>query len=485
MNPENRHYKILILPICILILLVGFLFTWDPISATHPSLAALGIKYSFHEIALTTFFLALAWFINRIIDVYFWRWFVEKRIVGKVPRLLRTIASAIVFLAAFFCIIGFVYQKSITGLLATTGAFGIILGLGLRGTIESALNGVTISIDRIFKIGDVVFLKNYLDGPSRVVEITWRYTCFRDISDNLVFIPNNLVSAAAVTNYSRPNSCSAFSLPVSIFIGNQPLERIVRILEAALKATDIVVENPEPKVRVIDLFDGSAKFDLKYWIDIDSTTFTTAKNAVYTSVCNHLTMAGLRLEITSWRYKEDPAMQSPEAFAESILRKIKLFSEISNEEFTSIAKQITKLELKAGTTIIQQGNTDSSMYILAEGLVKVLIKTDKHKELLTVAKLSPGSYFGEMSLLIGEPRSATVVAVTDCVVYEITKDFMQQLFTQHASLMELLSKKIAERHIMNLNKEKALEKKDLDVKTKSYADQFVKMIQKWFGHSET
>ena len=125
------------------------------------------------------------------------------------------------------------------------------------------------------------------------------------------------------------------------------------------------------------------------------------------------------------------------------------------------------------------------MYVLAEGLLKVDIEDIESKKMMTVAKILPGQYFGEMSLLVGDPRSATISAMTESMVYEINKPTMQKLFESHPNLIQLLSNKIAERHVYNLRKKQAMLDKDISANTQSYADKFCGMIKKWFGNNDS
>ncbi len=497
----NRKRRPLIAPIVLLVFLTAYRLTWNHFGAASQKAILLSQSYLLEEVWFTLIFLGVAWLISRIIGVYFWQWFIERRIQGKIPRLLKTIVSTIIFLIALFLIVSIVFKKSISGLLATTGVLGIILGFALRGTIESAFTGVTMSIDPIFRIGDLVLLRDLLDGPAEVVEMSWRYTCFRDGNDNLIFVPNNLTNNAIVINFSRPQTLSAFTLPISIYILTIPIERVMRILEAALKSVDSISETPESKVRIKNIEDGFVEFEMKYWFDIATTSLKKTKNELYLSLIHHLSMVGLNMESTSWRYRDqfvqitnegiapekirDQLAQTPFPLlsSEETLKKIELFSTLSDAEYLALAKQLNMQTIKQGSVIVNQEDNGDSMFIVVEGLARVLIQVKETKAWVPTAKLIPGSYFGEMSLLLGEPRSARVVAVTDCYLYEITKEAMQHMFSSHPNLVAVLSEKIAERQIQNLKTQQALLDKEAADQKKNYTKKFIDLIKKWFGYS--
>jgi CRP-like cAMP-binding protein len=89
------------------------------------------------------------------------------------------------------------------------------------------------------------------------------------------------------------------------------------------------------------------------------------------------------------------------------------------------------------------------MFILVEGLVYVFADVAGDGQEMKVAQIVPGQFFGEMSLLTGEARSATITAASDAVAYEIGKDAMAKLLQRRPELAEVLSRIVAERKLRN------------------------------------
>ena len=98
-----------------------------------------------------------------------------------------------------------------------------------------------------------------------------------------------------------------------------------------------------------------------------------------------------------------------------------------------------------GEKIIEQGREGASMFVLLEGGADVLVAANGHT--MNVAKLGAGDCFGEMSLLTGEPRSATVVARTDCDVVEIGKAGVSAMLHHAPELLPTLSELLAQRRL--------------------------------------
>jgi CRP-like cAMP-binding protein len=98
-----------------------------------------------------------------------------------------------------------------------------------------------------------------------------------------------------------------------------------------------------------------------------------------------------------------------------------------------------------GEKLIEQGEDGESMFILVAGKADVLVH---HSGAQTqVASLKPGDCFGEMSLLTGEKRSATVVAMTDCEVVEIGKPVLAKSLKENPLLLAMLSEMLAKRRM--------------------------------------
>lgn len=444
-----------------------------------------GGKIPLHEILHTTTWLLFAWFLIKVFDVFLWEEFVEKRLSRKVPKLLKTVLNALIFVIVIIMIVGYVFNQSVTGLVATTGIVGIVLGMGLRSTIESACQGIALSVDRVIQIGDMVTVKNAFDTPAKVLEITWRSTILQDSNSNLIVVPNTTMCSSVVTNYSRPTHYSCFSTFISICVPPQFVKRLRRILESSLNSTNVILNEPPPFIYIADIADGSIKYQLQYSIDLIKTTPDQAKNELYKSIAKHFAVAGIGIEVTSWRYHDQTdTFLASSVKAEHVLQETTLFSALKPEETQPFASQFIVHDVKENEVVIRQGEPGSSMFVVAEGLFKVNIEDAEKHGTITVAKLVPGQYFGEMSLLVGEPRSATISAMTDSIVYEITKETMQRLFEAHPNLIQVLSGKMAERAVVNLQKKQAMLQKDIDANQQSYTDIFCKLIKKWFWEKD-
>jgi len=107
------------------------------------------------------------------------------------------------------------------------------------------------------------------------------------------------------------------------------------------------------------------------------------------------------------------------------LKNVPLFESMPPTELSHLANIATEIIYDAGETVITQGELGESLYLIVEGQVEVL------QDGKQIAKLGENEYFGEMSILDGEPRSATVKAITECFVLSLNKENFYMILSRH------------------------------------------------------
>jgi hypothetical protein len=132
--------------------------------------------------------LTSAFLLNRLIGVFFWDLMVAKALDGPVPRLLKDVLGILIYLVAFSGIVKFVFEQPVTGIWATSGAVGIVVGFSLRSMILDIASGLAVNIDRPYRIGDWIMLHERqpeLRIVGCVQQINWRTTRLRTTKNNL------------------------------------------------------------------------------------------------------------------------------------------------------------------------------------------------------------------------------------------------------------------------------------------------------------
>jgi len=187
---------------------------------------------------------------------------------------------------------------------------------------------------------------------------------------------------------------------------------------------------------------------------VKGITLAGSRSLVNNSILVHLKQAGITPAYPKQDlfYAEMPVRHLDASTVEDraeLLGQTDLFKHLQKKELQQLATDMKRQRYGRGEKLIQQGENGASMFILSEGLLHAFISTNGEEGDIKVGQIIPGQFFGEMSLLTGECRSATIVAMTDVIAHEITKDNINGLLKKRPRLAETMSKVVAERKVLN------------------------------------
>lgn len=399
--------------------------------------------------------ISLAWLINRVLVLCFWEP-LNRRV--PIPRLLRDVTGALIYGLALTGIVGVVFDKPIGPFWAASGAGAIVIGLALRNVILDVFIGLAVNFDRPFEIGDYIQVNAWPSGgPSgRVVELNWRTTRLVTSEGSMIVIPNGKLGDLIVTNFSKPDAVGEFEVVVNLDF-DVSTDRALRVLSAAAGSVAGkcgILEDPAPKTRIMGTTAQGVGYKIKYFQNPRLAGPGKARHEIWKAVLDQLNRAGLQPATPKQDvfHAERPQRQyDSRALADrvALLGRVELFEGLTVEERTQLSAQMRERMFRQGDKVINRGEAGDSMFILCEGLLEVrLALTDEGPE-TRVARLEAGMFFGEMSALTGEVRSATIVAVTDSLAFEITKDDIAALIRLRPELAEVVSRAVTVRKLRN------------------------------------
>ena len=406
--------------------------------------------------------LASAYFVNTLFNLIFWdRMFAALFGDNQVPRLLKNVTGILIFAIAVTGIVGVVFQKPITGIWATSGVVGIVLGLALQSMIRDIFVGLAVNIDKPYGIGDFITvhpasLRKDAGVRGLVQEINWRTTKLLTPEENTVYVPNSVIGASVLTNHSAPKISHEIKLNITLGFDVEPARAKRILLAAALAAADDngpVLATPPPKVRIVNTQPEGVDYRISF---MAARSPGPAKDLLLSSVLDHLHQAGLSL---SYPQQDIYLANMPQRDVEStslpgrikLLQRVEIFSPLHEEELQFLVTAGVEQFIQQDKRIFSYGDSsaaqDYSMFVLVEGLLYASV--EQEGDSVRVGQIVPGEVFGEMSLLTGVARSATVTAATDAVIYEITQKAMAELLQRRPALMHSLSEIMAERRLRN------------------------------------
>jgi small-conductance mechanosensitive channel/CRP-like cAMP-binding protein len=401
-----------------------------------------------------------AFFLNRVIAVLVWDGLVSRAIKGHVPRLLKDITAFLLYAIAATGVMAVVFQKPVTGFWATSGVVGIVLGVALRNIILDVFTGLAVNLDRPYSIGDWIMIVDNPGAPEGnlvgcVEEVNWRTTRLRTTDNNMLVVPNSVMGQKVVTNFMAPGEQSRFELDFTLDFG-VPSERAIRVFTAAVKAVADTPEGPlsepAPNARVTGITELGVQYRLRYWTVPRLVSPAKARHTVITSVLHHLHQAGMTLAYPkqdTYHALMPKRQHEPEAAEDrrELLGRIAWFAALTADEVRGLAQALLPRRFAQGTVLLCEGDQGDSMFVLLEGFLEVFARSPRSGQDIKVGKLVPGDVYGEISLLTGEPRSATVRAVTDAVAYEIRKEHLEPVLKARPQAAEAITRIVAERRV--------------------------------------
>ena len=243
----------------------------------------------------------------------------EKRSGHPVPTLLRAFVASLVYLLAGFGLVAFVYDYRLTGLLATSGVFAMIIGLAVQLNITNIFAGIALNIERPFRVGDWIMIHGQRPDPEdsvigMVADINWRTTRLKTAADTVVVVPNGVISEKIITNFSQPNEMSRYQLEYMID-QSVPPARVVQLLEAAvddalLPGAQGPVTEPRPKIRIDSTNENGIKYIIYYRLVPRDVSPIQARHTVNECVLAQLRKAGIELAYPKRQIHEAPPSPS-------------------------------------------------------------------------------------------------------------------------------------------------------------------------------
>jgi len=307
-------------------------------------------------------------------------------------------------------------------LVTTSAVSAVVIGFALQDTLGNAFAGLAIQSEKPFHVGHWIRVGDF---EGRVAEVTWRATKLRTKSGNFVVVPNNIVAKEAITNYSEPAAPTRIEIEVGASYLTAP-NAVKAAIGEALANSPRALRTPAPDI-VLGAFDSSAiVYRVRFWIEDyerDEAARDQVRTAIYYAFARHEIEIPWPIQVQYERELKDldPAARVQER--DRLLAGVDLFAALGEDQRREIASATTSRMYGDGEAIVRQGDAGHSMFIIGSGRAAVMLEPEGRE----VATIERGGYLGEMSLLTGEPRTATVVARGDTFVIEIDAEVFRRL----------------------------------------------------------
>lgn len=395
------------------------------------------------------------WLVVRLLDVLVWERLLPWRTGLRIPRLLRQLVAVLLGVVLLTVLLGRVWQMAVGPVLAATGAVGIVMGLALRNVLADFFSGIALNMEHPFRLDDFVLLhvrtrREPVAGFVR--EINWRSTTVLTPEDNLISVPNSVVAESTVENLSYPSPVYELELDVLLDWHLEPavLEPVLTAAVLDAWARGATSGDKPPKTRMVRMDGAGVTYRIVYLIDPRRKPKGPARHLLLSCLQTHLKHAGLRpvLEAQALagaplppQRPMDPAREEDRLIA---LSQVAVLGALTTDELRSLAAAVKLSRVITGEDVVRQGDAGRSMFVVAAGVLEVLQAGEGGAAQQRVGCLSPGQFFGELSLLTEAPRTATVRALGPALLYEVPPSHMETLLQARPALADALGAVAAE-----------------------------------------
>lgn len=404
------------------------------------------VAQGFFEVAMIGIGIALI----RFVGLFTFR-VLMPRVGLNAPRILEDI-TVFVFYGVWLIIRLRHIGLDLSHIVATSAVITAIIAFSMQDTLGNILGGLAVHLDHSVEIGDWLVM----DGLSgRVTDIRWRYTKIITRNGEKVVVPNSLLMKnrfSVVGGLS--GSITAWRRWVWFNVGvDQAPGRVRDIVESTVGEARIanVARTPAPNVVVMEFGNGYIRYALRYWLTdpaLDDPTDSEVRVHVFDALVRNGMALALPEEVRHM-VKENQSHDDMLALREqhrriAALSNVDLFRDLTEAERKALAAHLTHAPFARGDVITHQGATAHWLYIIVSGEAEVWLNgADGERRLLS--RLHDGDVFGEMGLMTGDPRRATVTAATDVECYRLDKTGLAEIMQARPTIAEEISRVLSER----------------------------------------
>ena len=371
-----------------------------------------------------------------------------RRFVRPLPRIIRDITQGVVYIVVLLAALRSAGVEP-GSILTTSALLTAAIALSLQETLGNMVAGLAIQVQRPFDEGDWIQFDSDAKHVGRVLEINWRATKVLTLDEVEVIVPNATLAKAPIVNFTKPTKVSRRSLYVPVPATVPPHLVQAAVLEALAGAPGVLAD-PAPSVVTNAFTDGN----IEYWVRFFTDQFDKrdgVDGGARDRVWYALARAGMTVGVPARKVHLHEISADTRAREEEERTAARARS-LENVDFLSVLPAADKARLAresrlrlyaAGELIVRQGETSGELFVVDEGEVTVVRQQGRAETEL--ARLGKGKFFGEMALMTGEPRAATVKAAGPCTLLVLDRPELRALLEASPDVAEHISHVLAER----------------------------------------
>jgi small-conductance mechanosensitive channel len=368
---------------------------------------------------------------------------------GQVPKIFRDIVRVLLIAVVIMFVLKTGFGVELGALLTTSAILSAIVGFALQDTLGNILAGLAIYVEKPFEVGDWISVG---DQEGMVDQMSWRTTRIWTRDNDYVVLPNSVISGGQIVNYNIPERLHREHFRVGVSYAappNKVKNVLLRVIKDSVRYG--IVMDPAPEVVLISYDDFSVEYDLRFWIR-DYRKKETIQDAVRSRVWYHFRRYGIEIPFPIRNVFLRPVSRKAEQEREKrelrelehALERVPILEPLDEADVARLMEMAEVQHFAAGEDLVRQDETGDCFFIILRGNVAVIIRDEMGQE-HEVSSLGKYDYFGEMSLLTGEKRNATVRSIEDCSVAVVDRGAFKHVIEANEAILESLTDIVHER----------------------------------------
>ena len=345
---------------------------------------------------------------------------------------------------------------ALSGIVATSAIVTGVIVFSLQDSLANILGGLVLQIDKSFYVGDWI----KIDQTSGLVkEITWRHIAIETRNWDTIIIPNSVLIKSQVLVVGQRSGQPVqqrrwiyFNVDFRV-----PPTEVIRVVTEALEAETVegAAAEPKPNCILMDFKESYCQYAARYWLS-DLERDDPTDSLVRTRIFLALQRAGIPLSVPAYttfveeRNQERQQLHQEREIQSRLgaleLARVELFQTMNEGERRKLAECLRFAPFMKGEVMTRQGAEAHWLYIITKGSAEVVLTVDSG-ERKRVSVLQAGDFFGEMSLLTGVPRQATVKALEDSECYRLDRIAFGDILRARPEIAQHLSEVLARRKV--------------------------------------
>ncbi|MBI3272746.1 MAG: mechanosensitive ion channel [Planctomycetes bacterium] len=343
---------------------------------------------------------------------------------------------------------------NLSGLVTGSAVMGAVIAFSINNTLGDVLSGIILEWENAVEVGDWVRVG---EVTGQVKEIRWRHIRIESRNWESIIMPNSMLMKTHVLLLGhRTHQPIQWRRWIYFQCDYKfPPTKVMGVVEEALQncKIDRVASDPPPNCILFDFKEYAPYYAVRYWLTellYDDGTDSVVRTRIYYA----LHRAGIEFSVPIRHISmssEDEAARAREAADDhttrlAALRRFGLFSMLTDKELEALVPHLAHAPFAKSEIMTRQGAEAHWLYLLLRGEASVHVRLASGDSTV-VSRIKSGDFFGEMALLTGDRRSATVIADADCDCWRLDREAFREIVLKRPEIAEELSRILAARRI--------------------------------------